>query len=295
MTVHYSFAMKFHYISHPRRNPTIAASLQKACLSRDIEFVQVNPFHFDFTDYSQIPAPGDAIYRSLASNAHNGVSRTVERWLIHPQVATLYSSYERALSQWPQSYVIHAKRGLPQPITIWNVPRDRQIIDRYVEFVRGYPVIIKVTGSSHGVGVIKVDSPASLYSLVDYLHGTHTPAIMRQFIHARHSARLIVLADQVIAAIEYSAPANDFRTNIGHNPIVKAKQFSANINKLAVQAVATMGNLFGGVDILIDAKGQPYITEMNFPCNFARAATATNIDIADLLVDFLQNQARTHV
>ncbi|HBE89838.1 MAG: hypothetical protein A3E37_05070 [Candidatus Andersenbacteria bacterium RIFCSPHIGHO2_12_FULL_46_9] len=295
MTVHYSSAMKFHYISHPRRNPAITASLQKACLSRSIEFIQVNPFHFDFTDFSQIPAPGDAIYRSLATTAHNGLSRTVERWLIHRQVATLYSSYERALSQWPQSYVIHAKHSLPQPITIWNVPRDRQLIDRYVEFVHGYPVIIKVTGGSHGVGVIKVDSPASLYSLIDYLHGTCTQTIMRQFITARHSARLIVLADQVIAAIEYSTPAHDFRTNIGHNPIVKAKQFSADINKLAVQAVATMGNLFGGVDILIDAKGQPYITEMNFPCNFARAAAATNIDIASLLVNFLQDEAKTHV
>lgn len=287
--------MKFHYISHPRRNPAITASLQQACLRRRIEFVHVNPFHFDFTDLSQKPSVGDAVYRSLAASSHNGLARTVERWLIHPQVATLYSSYERALSQWPQSYVIHAKHGLPQPLTVWNVPRDRQLIDRYVDYVQGYPVIIKVTGGSHGVGVIKVDSAASLYSLIDFLHSTHTPTIMRQFIHAPHSARLIVLNDQVIASIEYSAPAHDFRTNIGRHPIVQAKQFSADINKIAVQAVSTMGNLFGGVDILIDSSGQPFITEMNFPCNFARAAHAANIDIAGLVVDFLHGQAKAYV
>lgn len=286
--------MKLHYISHPRRNPTITASLRAACARHHIDFELVNPFHFDFTDTALIPAAGDAVYRSLTTTAGNGLSRTVERWLIHDQVVTLYSSFDRALSQWPQSYVIHAKHNLPQPLTVWNVPRDRQLIDRYVDYCQGYPVIIKATGGSHGVGVIKVDSTSALYSLIDYLHGTRTPIIMRQFIHARHSARLIVLDGRVIASIEYSAPAHDFRTNIGCHPIVKAKQFSPAVNRLAVQAVSAMGNLFGGVDILIDSQDRPYITEMNFPCNFARASAATGIDIADLIVKFFIDQSRTH-
>ena len=287
--------MKFHYISHPRRNPTITASLRQACRRRGVEFVLVNPFHFDFTDPESLPRSGDAVYRSLARTAGNGLSRTVERWLLHEQVATFYTSYERALSQWPQSYVIHAKHGLPQPLTVWNVPRDRQLIDRYVDFVQGYPVIIKITGGSHGVGVLKADSASSLYSIIDYLHGINTPAIIRQFIHARHSARFIVLGDKVVASIEYSAPEHDFRTNIGRHPIVKPKEFPAAIKRLAVQAVSTMGNQFGGVDILIDSNGRPYITEMNFPCNFARAANATNIDIAGLMIDFLISKSLPHV
>ena len=56
-----------------------------------------------------------------------------------------------------------------------------------------------------------------------------------------------------------------------------------------------MGNQFGGVDILIDSNGRPYITEMNFPCNFARAANATNIDIAGLMIDFLISKSLPHV
>jgi RimK family alpha-L-glutamate ligase len=286
--------MKFHYISHPRRNPGITASLRAACNRHKIDFILVNPFHFDFTDLSQLPAPGDAVYRSLTTTLGNGLSRTVERWLIHEKVATLYSSYERSLSHWPQSYVIHTKYRLPQPKTVWNIPRDRQLIDRYVDYVNGYPVIIKATGGSHGVGVMQIDSANSLYSVVDYLHGTQTPIIMREFIHTRHSARLIVLNNEVIASIEYSAPANDFRTNVGRQPIVSAKTFPEAVNHLAIQAVSTMGIEFGGVDILIDKSGRPFITEMNFPCNFARAAAATNIDIADLMVKFLIKKARAH-
>jgi len=284
--------MKFFYISHPRRNPNITKSIKAACQTRELDFIHINPARFDFTDDSNIPNAGDILFRSSTVTANDGLARTIERYLIHDKVATLYTSYERAISQYPQSYVIHAKHNLPVPTTIWNVPKERQLIAKYVDAVGGFPVIIKATGGSHGVGVMKIDSPESLYSVIDYLNASKIRVIMRQFINARQSARHIILNGQVLASIEYSAPSDDFRTNVGVTPQVKPKQFSSHINDLAIKAVNTMGYEFGGVDILIDEDNKPYITEINFPCNFARAEKATGTDISGPIVDHLINKAR---
>ena len=287
--------MKLFYISPPRRNPNATASIKKACLDRGVDFTPINPSVFDLTDTSLTPAPGDMLYRASNSSSDEGLAKTVERWLLHDKVATLYSSYERSLTQYPQSYIIHHKHKLSIPKTVWNVPRNRELINKYADYVGGFPVIIKATGGSHGVGVMKIDSRESLYSIIDYLYASDTKVIMRQFIDSRTSARLIVLDGKVIASIEYSAPKDDFRTNVGRKPVVKEKEFSDDVNELAIKAVSSMGYKFGGVDILIDEDGKPYIVEINFPCNFSRAAKATKIDIAGQLVDCLMKESKKYV
>lgn len=284
--------MKLHYISHPRLNTSATASFKKVCLDRSVEFNHINPTTFDFTDPSQIPAPGDLLYRASTSSK-SGLARTIERWLLHDKVATLYNSYEQSLIQSPASYIIHHKHNLSIPKTVWHVPRSRKLIRKYVDYVGGFPLIIKAIGGSHGVGVMKIDSLPSLYSIIDYLRASGTEIIMRQFIDSTTSARHIVLDDKILASIEYSAPKDDFRSNAAKIPTVKEKIFPDFVNDLAIQAVATSNFLFGGVDILIDGD-KAYIVEMNFPCNFSRAAKATNTDIAGQILDHLIEKAKQY-
>ena len=112
--------------------------------------------------------------------------------------------------------------------------------------------------------------------------------MIRQFIPVTTSARLIVLGGKVVDSIEYRAPKNDFRSNVGV-PNVKPKKFAKGIEETAIKAVDALDLEFGGVDILIHGD-KHYLTEVNCPCFFARAQNSTGTDIASLMIDYLHNK-----
>ncbi len=281
--------MNFYVINSTGQQNTVSL-FKRACRRRNIRLHLIRPETFDFTDPGAGPADGDSLYR-ITNSRHNTAASVIEKFLLRPQVATFYHSYQRALTRGQESSLLHLKTSLPLPETIPAITTNRHTLKKYVDRVGGFPLIIKVAGGSHGKGVIKIDSLSSLYSVVDFLHDKKRRLSMRRFIDVTSSARLIVIGDKAVASIEYTAPAGDFRSNATLRPSVRPRQYSAAINSLAVQAVRTTGVDFGGVDILIDRAGRPYITEVNFPCNFTRAQTATGVDIADLMLNYLQNKA----
>lgn len=278
--------MRLHYIGSTDDAPKTAL-LEAACRVRDIPFVHVDPGAFNYVDYTAVTG-GEALYRA---NITAGAS-AIERFLLGPEVVTFYRSFERALLTGPGSYVVHAKKNIPIPRTIYFVTRDRQRLRAYVDYVGGFPVVLKATGASHGMGVMKLDSWEALFSVVDYVLPRHDgPVILRQFIDGRESARLIVLGNRVVDSIAYHAPPDDFRSNEGTVPNVTPQRFAAAVEKLAVQAVRVLGLEFGGVDVLLGEGSAMYVTEVNFPCNFARAQQLTGVDIAGQMVDYLVAKA----
>lgn len=140
------------------------------------------------------------------------------------------------------------------------------------------------------MGVIRVDTSESLYSLVDLLLARKLKIVLRQYIKVKTAARLIVLGTDVIGSLEYVAPPDDFRSNVGKTPEVHGRIYNEEINGLAVAAVQVLALDYGGVDILIDEAGKPYIAEVNFPCNFARAEQITGCDIGGKIIEWLKNK-----
>lgn len=271
--------MQFIHITN-EKNLTTNDLFRQACTKRGIEYVEIDAKEFSFV------APvkhknGDLLYRSAA----DARARAVERFLAQKELITFYQSRERInMSTYPIS--IYREHGVRQPKTIDWIPSDHEELEIAAKSLGGFPLIVKAMGGSHGVGVMKVDSLSSLRSLSDYFSKKKLPVIMREFIPGGKSARLIVLGNKVIDSIEYRAPKKDFRSNVGKNPIVAPKKFSPAIQKLAVQAVQTLGLEFGGVDVLIH-KGKGYIAESNFPCFFPRCSMVTEVDIAGKMIDYL--------
>ncbi len=283
--------MTFHCIASAAQRQTIKF-LEAACQARQVTFNLIDPQKIDYTNDSSLPLAGDLLYRASTIQSGYKDAGIVEAFLLHDQVTTFYHSFERALSRHVSSFVAHQKANLPIPKTIPRLSCNRASLKKYVNYVGGFPVIIKATGGSHGVGVMKVDSLESLVSIIDYLHRNHEYVIMRQFIDRNTSARFIVLGNKVVSSIEYAAPADDFRSNTGRFPHVQPKEFSPRLQKLAIAATRLSGVAFGGVDILIDNQDQPFITEVNFPCNFSRAQKVTGVNIAGLMIDFLLRKSK---
>ncbi len=266
--------------------------LEAACQNRGVAYVPIDP---DFFRYDAPPAlDGNMLYRVEKTKQ----AKTVEQFLLfYNSVATFYRTPMHGIAKLDNviaATMLHEHSGIPIPKTFYGLPMSDQL-EEVVASLGGFPIILKAVGGSHGLGVMRIDSIASLRSVADYLRmGTNqTQFILRHYIDVLNSARLIVLGDRVIDSIQYMAPSGDFRSNAGVSPRVTAKRFSGTIEDVAKKAVSMLGWEFGGVDILIDADEKSYVIEVNLPCFFPRCQNITGVDIAGKMVDYLLEKTRS--
>lgn len=253
--------------------------LRQACRDRKIEYFPISAPAFDRTMPISLQK-SDLLYRTATGRD----AFYLERLVLNEQVTTFY----RSIHHWDRYSSIPTliRAGIPIPRTIIHVTNERSLLHHYVAALGGFPVIVKVIGNSHGIGVMKVDSLSALFSLVDFLIAKEIYFVLRKYIPIQTSARLIVLGDAVIDSIEYQTHTDDFRSNVGESPLVQPKIFSTEVQNIAIQATHAIGLEFAGVDILIDHE-EIFVIEVNFPCYFLRAQFATGTDIAGLMVDYL--------
>jgi hypothetical protein len=287
--------MTFHAVTSPA-NPNLNRLLKEACAARSLRCEFHDPATFDFTRSEPISA-GDLLYRVAAPRRGSEAARVLEQHLFTEGVATFYQTdisgtipYNAATIT--HQYQIFQREGLPLPATILYLTPDRSQLKRYVDFLGGFPVILKTTHGSHGIGTIRADSAPSLFSVLDTVREAGVDVLMQKYIAAASTARFIVIGSEVVDSIEYQVPPGDFRSNAGAAPLVAARKFDAALEAIAVKAVAALNLEAGGVDVLLDGAGKGYIAEVNFPFNFARAQMLTGVDTAGAIVDFLQDKSR---
>lgn len=280
--------MKF-FCLHAERNQTTPRLLEESCKKVGLEFISIDPTTYSFVSGVK-PKPGDLFYR--ATDVTTKGAEVLEYYFISQGVVTLYKKTQPFLPQHEEKdFIVLEQNDIPTPTTIWHINNNKKLLREYAELL-GLPVILKALGGSHGVGVMKIESLSSLFSVVDYAFHQSNELILRKFVDVRTSARLVVLGDQVIDSIEYTAPSGDFRSNEGSVPNVHAKEFSTQVKDIAIKAVSVLDLEFGGVDILIDQENKMYVTEVNFPCYFARAQMITGAPISDQIVEYLVKKAQ---
>jgi len=257
--------------------------LRAACRKLRITFKLLDPLSFDFSKPSPVKK-GDIVYRL----SRGKLLRFFEDFIVRPGCVTFYRD---SIFRKPDPFLLE-KKNVSLPKTFFCVNNDHHQLMNYVKKLGGFPIVLKALGGTRGMGVIKIDSMSALISMADFLLSQGKFFILRQFLPVATSARFIVLGYKVIASIEYIATDHDFRTNSGKNLKVKPKKYPKSLEDLAVAATNAMGWEFGGVDILIH-KGKPYVSEVNFPCNFARAQNIVKKDLALQMVQYLQSKSES--
>jgi len=156
----------------------------------------------------------------------------------------------------------------------------------------GFPIIIKVSGGSCGIGTIKIDGWQNLISTVDYLITTKDKFIFRQFITAKSGCRMIVLGKEVIAAADFAMNENDFR-NAALLSQVKyfSRAYPQIVKEIALKATELANLNFSGADFLEDENGNYYLLEVNFPTGFAGLIDVCGVDIPLKMIQYLKNKA----
>lgn len=281
--------MKLYIIfNHAGGNQTTLELLQQACAAHGLESVILDPAEVNPTTITL--EKGDALYR-ISTHEKPG-AKQLEAALLRPDIASFRTnSTPSGVSNWHDAPTSYAYLGIPAPKTVGYIPQDRQVLLDVVEELGGFPIIIKAMGGQHGVGVMRVDSSESLFSVSDFVRQNSEEVVLKEYCNVRSTARLIVLGSEVISSIEYTAPEGDFRSNEGKSPNVAPKKFSPEVEAAAIRAVNAQGLEFGGVDIMMTDDG-PKVAEANFPCYFPRCQLITGDDIAGQMVEYLMKKSQ---
>ena len=221
----------------------------------------------------ELPAhPPLLLYRSGKSTAARTLEAQAQRRF---QCVTLDDPADRPADR--DAAMLAA--GVPAPPTVRVPSIAPGALARAVEALGGFPIIVKQPGQN-SVGVIRVGDMSTLNGVARLLGVEERPLRLRAYIHHEVQHRVFVLRGRVIEAVQFTPAPNEFRTNRSHRRGMSREPLPAHLARIAVQAAAAVGVGFGGVDILIDQEGRPWVTEVNSPCSFQRTVKAFGSPIA---------------
>jgi hypothetical protein len=265
-------------------NTSSARFLIKAAEERGIKVKVINANEVDFFNLPALEK-GDLLFRLSGSPR----AKRVEKLIISDDVAHFYKDSNYAISGRDSSYFYNKQAGLPVIKTIPLLPTKQSDISKHVDYLGGFPLVVKVMGRQDGVGVIQVDTIEGLKSLFDYVRIEKKTVLLRSFVQHAYYGRLVVIGDRVVASHRTYSSEDEFRTNARGNTDEKKEAivFPEEVQKVAVAAVKSIGIEFGGVDILFSDNGEYYISEVNSPCAFNYTQKLTGIDIAGAIIDYL--------
>ena len=169
--------------------------------------------------------------------------------------------------------------------------RDRKDVIAAIERVGGAPVVIKVLEGTQGIGVILAPDLKVAEAVIETFQSTRQNVLIQRFVAESkgRDIRALVVGDRVVAAMRRIAQGDEFRSNIHRGGITEKFSLDAEYERTAVQAAQIMGLRVAGVDML-EGKEGPLVMEVNSSPGLEGIETATELDVAGAIVDYVGNQ-----
>ncbi len=189
-----------------------------------------------------------------------------------------------------RSMQILSRAGLGLPKTIFmDYSKDTEGV---IEAVGGAPVVIKLLEGTQGLGVVLAENKKAAQSVIEAFHGVKARIIVQEFIKEAKGAdiRAFVVNGEVVGAMRRQARDGEFRSNLhrgGHATVIKLDRHEKHS---AITAAKKMGLGIGGVDMLPSKRG-PLIIEVNSSPGLEGIESATKVDIAGKIIQYLENNA----
>jgi len=179
--------------------------------------------------------------------------------------------------------------GLPATTFV----RNRQDIIPAIQRLGGVPVIIKILEGTQGVGVILAETQKVAEAIIETLQTTRQNVLLQSFVAESKGKdiRALVVGDQVVAAMRRVAQGDEFRSNVHRGGIAEKIEISSDYADTAVRAAQIMGLRVAGVDMLESEDG-PRVLEVNSSPGLEGIETATGLDIAGAIVDYIASQVK---
>jgi ribosomal protein S6--L-glutamate ligase len=192
-----------------------------------------------------------------------------------------------------RSLQLLSRRGVGIPVTAFaNSPDD---VKGLIREVGGAPLVIKLLEGTQGIGVVLAETRNAAQSVIQGFMGLSANILVQEFIKEAGGSdiRCFVVGGKVIAAMQRTAPEGEFRSNLHRGGSAKVVRLSPAERRTAVNAAKIMGLNVCGVDLLRSARG-PLIMEVNSSPGLRGIEEATGKDVANLIVEFIEKEARPH-
>jgi ribosomal protein S6--L-glutamate ligase len=190
-----------------------------------------------------------------------------------------------------RSLQLLSRKGIGMPRTGFAHHPDK--IDDLIKNVGGAPVVIKLLEGTQGIGVVLADTQKAAEAIIEAFMGLNANILVQEYIKEAGGAdiRCLVVGGKVIAAMKRQAAEGEFRSNLHRGGSASVVRLSPAERKTAVEAAKTMGLHMCGVDIL-RANSGPVVMEVNSSPGLEGIETATGKDIATMIIQFLEKNAK---
>lgn len=183
-----------------------------------------------------------------------------------------------------------ARQGIDLPITGFaHSPDDTGDL---IELVGGAPLVVKLVEGTQGIGVVLAETRQAAESVIDAFRGLKAHILVQEYVREAQGRdiRCLVIGGQVVAAIERQAKAGEFRSNLHRGGTARKVSITAQERTVAIKAAATLGLDIAGVDILRADRG-PLVMEVNASPGLEGIETATGLDIAEMMIAYIEQRA----
>jgi len=184
---------------------------------------------------------------------------------------------------------ILSRHNIAMPATAFV--RNRADVRLAIERVGGAPVVIKLLEGTQGIGVILAPQAKVAEAIIETLHSTNQNVLIQRFISESRGRdiRALVVGDRVVAAMRRVASGDEFRSNVHRGGTVEPIDLPPEYERVAVRSAQIMGLRVAGVDMLEGADG-PLVMEVNSSPGLEGIETATNLDVAGAIIDYISNE-----
>ena len=195
---------------------------------------------------------------------------------------------ERSVDKFYTTALLH-EAGLPVPETV-VCERGTDAMAAVRELLAGGDVVIKPVFGSMGHGMVRVGNADVAFRVVRALEQIRSVFYLQRAVdHGGRDVRVFVVGGRVIGAIERTAPAGEWRTNVARGGTATAIQLPAAWERFALTAAATVGAEYAGVDLLPSRDGEVFVLEVNGIPGWQGLQQATGTDVAGAVVEHLSS------
>lgn len=184
-----------------------------------------------------------------------------------------------------------ARKGIGQPVT--SYANSAKATNSLIESVGGALLIVKLTESTQGNGVLLAESKKAAEALINAFRGIGSDFLVQEFIKEAGGSdiRCFVVGDKDIAAMQRVAAKGEYRSNLHRGGSTKSIKLSPAERRLAVSAANVMGLDLAGVDILRSSHG-PLVIEVNSSLGLEGIESASGIDVAAKIIEYIETDSK---
>jgi len=143
--------------------------------------------------------------------------------------------------------------------------------------------------------VVLAETRTAAESVIEAFMGLNANILVQQYIKEANGAdiRCFVVGNKIVAAMKRQAKAGEFRSNLHRGGSASVVKLSAAEKRTALAAAKTIGLEVAGVDILRSNNG-PVVMEVNASPGLEGIEGATDINVAGLMISYLEQQVAKH-